>query len=449
VTASTGPGRNEAVTPPGEVFAPPRDDGGMRLRGRLRTGVSAVVDALFAISLALLNAPVLALWLAGLVLSPVPVLGAELLAVATTVVRWRADLERRLSTRAGLPIRRPYLPAPADAEVGTGRWLRWIITDPATWRDAAWLLPGALVAAALGVIVVAITAYGLVGVLLVPLWLHLGGLWFGYGVFWPTANRAEAWLALPQGLVLLLLALILAPLIRRVHVSFARLFLAPTRSAELRLRVAHLTVTRADAIDAQAAELRRIERDLHDGAQARMVAVGMTIGLAERLVRRDPAAALKLLAEARAASNSALVDLRHLVRGIHPPVLAERGLEGAVQALAMHLPVPTAVRSHLPGRLDAPLESAVYFAVAEALANMSRHSGAKSAWVSLSHAEGVLAVEVGDDGTGGADAGRGTGLHGIERRLGAFDGTMAVSSPPGGPTVVTMELPCALSSPKT
>jgi signal transduction histidine kinase len=177
--------------------------------------------------------------------------------------------------------------------------------------------------------------------------------------------------------------------------------------------------------------------------------VGMTIGLAERLVRRDPAAALKLLAEARASSTAALVELRHLVRGIHPPVLAERGLEGAVQALALSLPMKTPVVSHLPGRLDTSLESAVYFAVAEALANVVRHSRAESAWITINHAAGVLAVVIGDDGVGGADPARGTGLRGITRRLNAFDGTIAVSSPPGGPTIVTMELPCALSSRKT
>jgi len=421
----------------------------MTVARRLRAGMSAVADGLYAIGLGLLSLAVLALWLVGLVLSPIPVLGPELLGMTTRVVRWRADLERRLSTRAGVPIRRPYLPQPDGAEVGSRRWLRWVITDPATWRDASWLVPGAFVGAVLGLVTIAVAGYGLIGVLLVPLWLFLGGVWFGYGLFWPTADLAEAWLALPQGVVILAAGLAVAPLLRVTHLLFARLFLAPTRSAELRLRVAHLTVTRADAIDAQAAELRRIERDLHDGAQARMVSVGMTIGLAERLVRRDPAAALKLLAEARAASTTALVELRLLVRGIHPPVLAERGLEGAVQALAMSLPIRTDVTTHLPGRLDTPVESAVYFAVAEALANMSRHSHARSAWVVLRHADGVLFVQVGDNGEGGADPGRGTGLHGIERRLDAFDGTLAVSSPPGGPTVVTMELPCALSSPRT
>jgi signal transduction histidine kinase len=421
----------------------------MTMRDRLRASLRAVADGVFAMGLALLNPPVLAVWLTGLVLSPVPVLGTDLLAVTTIVVRWRADLERRLCRRAGLPVRRPYHPSPDRSLQGSRQWLRWIITDPATWRDMAWLLPGAIVSFGLGVITVAVPLYGLAGVGLLPLWLHLGRIWFGYGLYWPTASVAEAWLALPQGLLFLAVGLAVAPLLRRTDALFARLFLAPTRAAELRLRVAQLTITRADAVDAQAAELRRIERDLHDGAQARLVSVGLAIGLAERLVEREPAAALKLLAEARASSTIALVELRHLVRGIHPPVLAERGLEGAVRALAMGLPVPTTVDSALSGRLDTPLESAVYFAVAETLANLCRHSGATSASVRMVHADGVLHVEVRDDGGGGADAANGTGLRGIERRLTAFDGTMAVSSPPGGPTIVTMELPCASSSPKT
>jgi len=420
----------------------------MTLRNRAHAGWSATADSVLTVGLALLNVPVLTVWLIGLVLSPVPMLGTDLLAVTTTVVRWRADLERRLGTSAGTAIRRPYHPSPPGTDQGSRRWLRWIITDPATWRDLAWLVPGALIAVGLGLTTLALVIYGMAGALLLPLWLFLGEVWFGYALFWPTANLTEAWLALPQGVVILAGGLALAPLLRKTHFQFARLLLAPTPAAELRLRVAHLTMTRADAIDAQAAELRRIERDLHDGAQARMVSVGMTIGLAERLVRRDPAGALKLLAEARATSTDALAELRHLVRGIHPPVLAERGLEGAVRALAISLPVPTDVTSHLPGRLDTPVESAIYFAVAEALANMGRHSHARSAWVTIDHAAGVLKVVVGDDGVGGADCARGTGLQGVERRLIAFDGTMEISSPRGGPTVMIMEMPCALSSPK-
>jgi signal transduction histidine kinase len=420
----------------------------MQIGGWVRAGLRAVAGGVFAVGLGLLNPPIAVLWVAGLLLSPVPGLGLMLLPVLTVVVRWRAGLERRLAARDGVPIARPYRPAPARAGMAGWRHYRWVITDPATWRDLAWLLPGALVGTVLGLLAVAVPAYGASGVLLLPLWLHLGDVWFGYGLIWPITNAGEAWLSLPQGVVILTLGLAAAPFLRRLDARFARLFLAPTRAAGLRLRVTQLTATRADTVDAQAAELRRIERDLHDGAQARLVSLGMTIGLAEEMIERDPARARKLLAEARDASSAALVELRALVRGIHPPVLAERGLDGAVRALAMSLPVPTTVESDLPGRLDVPLESAVYFAVAEVLANTSRHSGAQHGWVSLHSDSGILFATVGDDGHGGADPSGGTGLRGIERRLAAFDGTMTLSSPPGGPTVVTMELPCALSSPR-
>jgi signal transduction histidine kinase len=301
----------------------------------------------------------------------------------------------------------------------------------------------------LGVLTLALPVYGFEGLLLIPLWLWLSGDWDGYGVIWPIESVGDGFLSLPQGVVIIAIGLFAAPWFRLAEAKFAKLFLAPTRAAELRLRVAELTETRADTVDAQSAELRRIERDLHDGAQARLSSLGMTIGLAEELLERDPAAARKLLAEARDTSNDALIELRHLVRGIHPPVLAERGLDGAVRALVLSLPLPTAVDGGVAGRLETPVESAAYFATAEALANVVKHSGATSAWVGLRHDDNLLTLIVGDDGRGAADPSRGTGLRGIERRLAAFDGTMTLSSPPGGPTVVTMELPCVLSSPKT
>jgi signal transduction histidine kinase len=210
-----------------------------------------------------------------------------------------------------------------------------------------------------------------------------------------------------------------------------------------------LNESRSQVVDASAAELRRIERDLHDGAQARLVSLGMSIGLAEQVVRDDPDLALKLLAEARESSGQALSDLRHLIRGIYPPVLAERGLDGAVRALAVSLPLPVELRIELEGRPPAPVESAAYFAIAEVLANVVKHSAARSAWVQLAYEPGRLVAIVGDDGTGGAIPRAGGGLRGIERRVAAFDGLIAVTSPVGGPTVVTMELPCALSLART
>lgn len=234
-----------------------------------------------------------------------------------------------------------------------------------------------------------------------------------------------------------------------LHFSITKGTLAPTKEAELSRRIDRLTETRHDAVDSSAAELRRIERDLHDGAQARLVAMGMNLSTVEALIEKDPAQAKKLLSMARESSAEALTELRDLVRGIHPPVLAERGLGDAVRALALRLPVRTEVEVDMDGRPEAPVESAAYFAVSETLTNAVKHSGGDRIWVDIHHADGMLRMSVTDDGRGGAVIGKGSGLSGIERRLGTFDGVLAVSSPAGGPTMVTMEIPCALSSPKT
>jgi len=188
--------------------------------------------------------------------------------------------------------------------------------------------------------------------------------------------------------------------------------------------------------------LRRIERDLHDGAQARLIALGISLRATEGLIRTNPDAAVALVAESRENSARALTELRALVRGIHPPVLAERGLGDAIRALALDCPVPATAEVDLPGRLPAPVEAAAYFAVAEALANAAKHAEARSVHIRATHAAGALRIEVSDDGAGGADPSRGTGLRGVERRLGTFDGVLAVSSPPGGPTIVVIEVPC-------
>jgi signal transduction histidine kinase len=213
-------------------------------------------------------------------------------------------------------------------------------------------------------------------------------------------------------------------------------------------RVDGLTRTRSDATETAVAELRRIERDLHDGAQARLVAVGMSLRAVEQLIGTEPEAALALVAEARETSSRALADLRDLVRGIYPPVLADRGLAEAVRNLALDTPIDVEVTVDLPGEPPMPVAAAVYFAVAEALTNAVRHAGACTVAVSLEHADGMLRATLTDDGHGGADAARGTGLAGVERRLATFDGILAVSSPAGGPTIVAIEVPCALSSAK-
>src|SRR5215813_5649835 len=214
-------------------------------------------------------------------------------------------------------------------------------------------------------------------------------------------------------------------------------------------RVQRLSETRTDAVDTAAAELRRVERDLHDGAQARLVALGMSLRAAERLFATSPGAALAMVGEAREMSSRALTELRDLVRGIHPPVLADRGLGDAVRALALETPLNIKLDIDLPGRLAEPVESAAYFAVAEVLANAVKHAHARTVEIHMRHEGDALRIAVTDDGVGGADPAMGSGLQGVERRLGTFDGILAVNSPPGGPTIVVIEVPCALLSLKT
>jgi signal transduction histidine kinase len=355
-------------------------------------------------------------------------------------VRWQADLERRRALEwSGVTIAAPYRPEPTSGNRLVRGWRRgmWVLGDPATWRDLLWTLAGVPVSVVLGLLPVSLAAAGV--------WCLADDALFIVG-----SVRS-----VPHGFVVQVLLLSMVPLavfagpwLLKTHARVASTLLAPTRT-EMAARVSQLTESRSVAVDSSAAELRRIERDLHDGAQARLVALGMNIGLAEQVVKNDPEMALTLLAEARAASGEALSELRALVRGIHPPVLAERGLDGAVCALALSLPLHVDVHINLPGRGSAPVESAAYFVIAESLTNVVKHSGATRAWVQLEYEPGKLVAIVGDNGTGGAVPRADGGLRGIERRLSAFDGMVAVTSPIGGPTQVTMELPCELSSART
>lgn len=207
------------------------------------------------------------------------------------------------------------------------------------------------------------------------------------------------------------------------------------------------------ASDAQAEELRRIERDLHDGVQARLVAMGMKLAAVEVLIDSDPAEAKKLVASLRDSSSTTLTELRDLVRGIHPPVLSERGLGDAVRAVALDSPLKVAVEINSLGRIERPAEACAYFVVCELLGNAVKHGSAKRGSVDLRHDGSTLWIVVTDDGSGGANPARGTGLRGIERRIGAFDGRLTLESPVGGPTKATVELSCQPdsepSSPKT
>jgi signal transduction histidine kinase len=416
-------------------------DGGQSVarvaRHTLRTCVRGMVLAATAVA----GPPLFVASLASVLLLPAG-LGVVLAPKSLLMVRWQADLQRRWAREwSGVAIAAPYRPLsakPANRLFRVFRRCRWVLGDPATWRDLLWTLVNVPVSVVLG---------------LLPAFLLAAGTWTVACDCWDLIG---GWTnATPRGFLLQVFLLsmlpacvIAGPWLLRMHAAAASSLLAPTRK-EMAARVGQLTESRWEAVDASAAELRRIERDLHDGAQARLVAVGMNIGFAEQMVRDDPDLALTLLAEARHSSGQALAELRTLVRGIHPPALSERGLDGAVRALALSLPLPVDLHIELPGRPVAPVESAAYFAIAEVLANVVKHSGASRAWVQLEYEHGRLIAIVGDNGAGGAHPRAGGGLRGIERRLNAFDGTVAVTSPAGGPTQVTMELPCELSLART
>jgi signal transduction histidine kinase len=380
---------------------------------------------------------------AGLVLLAGLAVIAVLLPYLLQAIRGLAWLTRRVvADWSGVPAAGRELPPPSTYHAPGGYWRRlsWLLTDPATGRDLRWTTLNTLLGWIPTLLPAGLIAVGLIG-FLAPV--------TGFAVPPPAFPGNSPPVLVGAGIGLILLGLESAPWLLRTYGQASRMLLAPAGQAELTQRVQHLAQTRAEAIDTGAAEMRRIERDLHDGAQARLVAMGMTLDAAGQLIDDNPAAARALLLEARDASVRALTELRDLVRGIHPPVLADRGLADAVRALVLDCPLRARLAADLPGRLPAPVESAAYFAVSELLANVAKHAAATQTWVDIRHQDGMLRVGVTDNGHGGADPARGTGLRGIERRLAAFDGVMAVSSPPGGPTAVTMEIPCALSSPKT
>ena len=324
--------------------------------------------------------PLLPVALACVLLLPAGI-GVILAPKSLLAVRRQAEQQRRWALEwSGVTIEAPYRPQPTKRTNRLFRAFRrckWVLGDRATWRDLLWTLVGVPVSVVLGLLPAFLLVAG-TGTVIDDAGTVLGQ-WSG--------SAPHGFLLQLFFLSMLPACVIAGPWLLKMHAAAASSLLAPTRTA-MAAKVDQLTESRWDAVDASAAELRRIERDLHDGAQARLVALGMNIGFAEQVVRDNPDLALTLLAEARASSGHALSELRALVRGIHPPVLAERGLDGAVRALALGMPLHVDLQIDLPGRPSAPVESAVYFAIAEALANVVKHSGANRAWVQLEYDHG-------------------------------------------------------------
>ncbi|WP_329539861.1 sensor histidine kinase [Streptomyces sp. NBC_01358] len=299
------------------------------------------------------------------------------------------------------------------------KWrVRW--KDPANWRDLRFTAIAPLTAGAVAS--------------LAPAGVALAVLGLGHPE--PAARVV--------GTLGLVAAVASAPYAWRCVEPVAVRFLRPSPAMALADRVDELTAQRADATVAQAAEIRRIERDLHDGAQARLVGLGLSLATAEKLMETDPDQAKALMREARAGATASLTELRELVQGINPPVLNDRGLIDAVRALALDSPLEAAVSADLQLSLDPPIESALYFAIAELLTNAVKHAHANQARISITQddTDTDIVIDVEDDGRGGAGLRADGGLAGLRRRLAVFDGALEITSPEGGPTRVRIMVPC-------
>ncbi|MEU3489887.1 sensor histidine kinase [Streptomyces massasporeus] len=392
----------------------------------LLTGAVTGAVVLVGIVLSATAGGVLALALVGL---PV-LLGTALAGIPV------AALERfRLRLVDAEPASDPHR---SPGEPGLRAWLSTRLRERATWRELGHALLFAGLLWPVDALAFAVFLLGPLSVVATPLLLASLGeakvlkVWLVST--WPAA---VGWAVL--GLVLLVLGAYLLGVLAGARAGLARLLVAP-READLGARVVELARSRVRLVDAFEAERRRIERDLHDGAQQRLVALTMTLGLAR--LDAPPGPLADQLAKAHQEAGTALAELRELIHGIHPKVLADYGLEAAVADAADRSAVPVDVDLELPGRFSPAVEAAAYFVVCEALANVGRHSGASRAEVSGGHRDGLLLLRIRDDGCGGARAGQGSGLTGLADRVSVLDGRLSLSSPPGGPTLLRVEIPC-------
>jgi signal transduction histidine kinase len=366
--------------------------------------------------------------------------GVPILVATVASTKWFARIERR---RTGWLLREPilslYLPPQRRGMLG---YLHTAIGDSAVWKDLLWLLV-LLPIFSLAAFILAVTFWtAALSLIVMPLW------------YWPIPDGVElglfnvntiheAFAVIPIGLVLFAITVPFTRALALGMGSFGKSLLAPSE----RRRVEELERTRAGAVDAQAAELQRIERDLHDGAQARLVALAMDLGMAQEKLATDPEGAQALITGAHSEAKKAIAELRDLSRGIYPAILTDRGLGPALSSIAARNPVEVALDVDLNGRLPAAIEAAAYFVAVESLTNVAKHSGASQARVWIQHKGDWLRIEITDDGDGGADAG-GSGLTGLRQRVEALDGRLAVQSGELG-TTIRAELPCASSSLKT
>ena len=358
----------------------------------------------------------------------ITLIGIPVLIATVWAWRWLAQLERGLIDRLlGVAIPAPYRPDPKGA-----RWWKRVsarLADPATWKDLAFLL----LQLPLGIVSFSIVV-AVIG----------GGARLLFAPVFPEPFDVGDWVvvaAVPVGALVLLLGIPGLNALGRLYGWFAGLLLGSNADPELTAQVHELEDARSRIIAAADAERRRIERDLHDGAQQRLVALALNLRMAEQRVDAGDPGAVELVRQAGEEANLALKELRDLARGIHPAILTNRGLPAAVEDLAARATVPVEVLATPDERLPDPVEAAAYFVVSECLANIGKHAEATSATVTVSADDGRLTVEVADDGRGGAALDGGSGMVGLLDRVGALGGTLTVDSPPGRGTRVTAEIP--------
>ncbi|GAB2959893.1 sensor domain-containing protein [Amycolatopsis acidiphila] len=362
--------------------------------------------------------------------------GLFLLPSALRLVRMVADRERARLSRWGPEI---LGAEPVPAQLGDA------LRQPTVLRELGWTGWHATLGMLFSLVALTLPIDGLHD-LLFPVWWKLAppSADVPSQNYFTVHDWPGAFLVCLIGFAALVITVLVLPVIAWAQAWSGRRLLVPDDGTDLALRVAELKATRAAALDAHAAELRRIERSLHDGTQNRLVAVTVLIGAANRALARDPNDAREILDRAQDAAEQALAELRGVVRSILPPVLTARSLPDALTGLAADCVVPCEVDAEVPDRCAASVEATLYFVVAEALTNIARHSGAGHATVRLRRRDERLCVDITDDGHGGADGHGGSGLTGIRRRVEAHDGTFALSSPVGGPTVLTASVPCGL-----
>ncbi|MFJ9814075.1 sensor histidine kinase [Streptomyces sp. NPDC101151] len=372
-------------------------------------------------------------------------LGIPVLAAALAGCRGFGALER---TRARALLRLEVAdPEPLrSAKPGVFGWMGAVLKSGTSWRHLLYALLQFPWAVFSFVVAVSFWTYGW-ALLTYPLWFWLFPMYGGQGGLQLYGdehhsvyldNPFEITVTALVGLLFTLATPWIVRALTTVDGLLVRGLLGPSR---LSARVVELESDRGVVVDTAAADLRRIERDLHDGAQARLVALAMDLGLAKEKLQEDPRAAARMVEDAHGEVKTALQELRDLARGIHPAVLTDRGLDAALSSVASRCTVPVKVEVDLPARPAPAIEGIAYFTVSELLQNISKHSRARSASVDVWRSEDRLLVQIMDDGVGGADAMRGSGLAGLAGRLDAVDGVLVVDSPAGGPTRVIAELP--------